>query len=612
MTSFKKQQRLELTWFNKDKALIPTENGKYGYSWVSPQDPRYCQTRPLVLGETVEGVQAPKREDAVYSPQADLAPTTDNLLINGESGDVLEALTRVPELADEYLGKVRLCYIDPPFNTEKTFTHYEDNLEHSIWLTMMRDRLLHIKKLLSDDGSIWVHLDDAENHRMRALLDEVFGAGNYVCDFVWKRRNDPRNTAVHTSMDHDYITVYGKSREKLATNQLPRSVAMDAAYTNPDDDPRGPWRRGDLAARNFYSKGLYAITTPSGRVIEGPPSGSYWRVSREELHRLDRDSRVYWGPTGDSRPYIKRFLSEVAGGRVPSSVWHPEEVGFVRNGKEECRALLGEVFDTPKPERLVERIIHIGSNPGDIVLDVFAGSGTTAAVAHKMGRRWVTCELLESNFSTFTLPRLTKVVRGEDPGGITTTAGERVDATDDGLPEGLTPEEAQKLTSLLNKAIKGDDALKKDKAVAKIKAMVKTKNSGDVINWLGGGSFRIAHLAPECFNYDPELSAVTLTSAAFDGENLERSVAAHLSFHLTPEHPVFTGVRGRTRLLVLRAAATPDVVGEIAQYLSDKEKVVIAATAVDPDTAQALRQARKGSRVLHIPNDLFRADEIQD
>lgn len=615
MTSCKKQQRLELTWFNKDKALIPTENGKYGYSWVSPQDPRYCQTRPLVLGETVEGVQAPKREDAVYSPRADLAPTTDNLLINGESGDVLEALTRVSELADEYLGKVKLCYIDPPFNTEKTFTHYEDNLEHSIWLTMMRDRLLHIKKLLADDGSIWVHLDDAENHRMRVLMDEVFGAGNFIAEIVWQRRTDRDNRSTFSDIQ-DFILVYAKmpsTQWKVVRNLLPRQ-GQDL-YGNPDNDPRGPWTSGDFTAQagRGTPTQFYTLTLPSGRKID-PPPGRCWLYTEDRYAELLADGRIWSGPGGDNTPRVKRFLSEVQDGLVPKTLWLADEVGTTGEAKRQTQKLNpnDDPFDTPKPERLLERIIHIGSNPGDIVLDVFAGSGTTAAVAHKMGRRWVTCELLESNFSTFTLPRLAKVVRGEDSGGITTTAGERVDATDDGLPEGLTPEEAQKLTSLLNKAIKGDDALKKDKAVAKIKAMVKTKNSGDVINWLGGGSFRIAHLAPECFNYDPELSAVTLTSAAFDGENLERSVAAHLSFHLTPEHPVFTGVRGRTRLLVLRAAATPDVVGEIAQYLSNEEKVVIAATAVDPDTAQALRQARKGSRVLHIPNDLFRADEIQD
>ena len=162
-----KPQKLELRWFNKDKALIPTTANRYDYTWVDPKDPRYCETHTLVYGETLTAPQAPKLDGRTYSERADFEPTEDNLLILGESGDVLEAMTRVPELVDKYMGKVRCIYIDPPFNTSKTFANYEDNLEHSIWLTMMRDRLIHLYKLLADDGSIWVHLDDVENHRMR-------------------------------------------------------------------------------------------------------------------------------------------------------------------------------------------------------------------------------------------------------------------------------------------------------------------------------------------------------------------------------------------------------------------------------------------------------------
>ena len=172
------QQRLQLTWYNKDKALIPTETGKYGYRWVEPSDPRYCETHTLVMDEYIQGKQAPKSDDYQYSEYADLEPQTDNLLVHGESGDVLEALTRVPELAEKYVGNVKLVYIDPPFNTAQTFSSYEDNLEHSIWLTMMRDRLLHLKRLLSDDGSIWVHLDTVENHRMLTGGDQGQALGH--------------------------------------------------------------------------------------------------------------------------------------------------------------------------------------------------------------------------------------------------------------------------------------------------------------------------------------------------------------------------------------------------------------------------------------------------
>lgn len=607
----RRAQKLELTWFNKDQALIPTEEGKYGYTWIDPKDPRYCETHTLVIDGVFCGEQAPKEDGTTYSERADLDPTEDNLLVLGESGDVLEALTQVPELADKYVGQVKCVYIDPPFNTAQTFANYEDNLEHSIWLTMMRDRLIHLRKLLSDDGSIWVHLDDMENHRMRMVMDEVFGAENFVIEFVWKRRNDSRNTAEHASLDHDYIIVYAKNLKSLETNFLPRTSGMDSAYTNPDGDARGPWRRGDMAARNFYSKGLYPVTTPSGRVIEGPPSGSYWRISEEELARLDADNRIYWGPDGKSRPYIKRFLSEVATGRVPTSVWAPEEVGFVRNGKEESRALVGDVFSTPKPERLLERIIHIATNPGDLVLDIFGGSGTTAAVAHKMGRRWVTCELVEDTIGRFTRPRLEKVVRGEDLGGITLTKGERVDPTERGLPEGISAEDAQKLTTLLNRTIANRDDLKKHPVIQELKALVKTVKSKDTVNWRGGGSFTVARLSSSCFDYDPELDLVTLTEAA-TGQRLVESVAANLGFYLTPEDRHFDGILGRQHLAVVEGVLDAAKVDDLMAHLPEGHTLLIAATIVQEGVRDHVRRFKNGSRVLHIPLELFTYTTAQE
>lgn len=235
-------QKLELTWFNKDKALIPVEKGRYGYTWVDPQDPRYCETHYLEYVETITGIRAKKigGGEAFYSKRADLPPTDDNLLILGESGDVLEALTRVPELREKYVGKVKCVYIDPPFNTSQTFANYEDNLEHSVWLTMMRDRLLHLRNLLSDDGSIWVHLDDVENHRMRVLLDEIFGSENFVTEVIWQKADGPRNDANYFSSDHDVILVYRKTAA-FVINRLPRTADMNSRFKNPDNDPKGAW-----------------------------------------------------------------------------------------------------------------------------------------------------------------------------------------------------------------------------------------------------------------------------------------------------------------------------------------------------------------------------------
>lgn len=610
------QQRLELTWYNKHQALIPTTQGKYGYTWVHPSDPRYCETHTLENIEFVSGHQYPKVLESSYSSRADLPPTRDNLLVLGESGDVLEALTRVPELAEKYVGQVKCIYIDPPFNTSQTFEHYEDNLEHSIWLTLMRDRLQHMRRLLSDDGSIWVHLDDSESHRMRVLLDEVFGANNYVAEIAWQKTYAPENRSLFTQ-SHDMVFLYAKRREgfKAARNLLPRSAAQDVAYQNPDNDPRGTWKPGDFTAQfnpkeNPRESQRYTLTTPAGNQFD-PPPGRCWLLTELRYQELLADNRITFGAEGNGRPALKRFRSEVMQGRVPDSWWSYLDVGHSQEAKREMLKLFPneEPFSTPKPERFLERVIQISTDPGDIVLDVFGGSGTTAAVAHKMSRRWVTCELLEDTFNRFTLPRLTKVAMGEDDGGITIAPGERVDATADGLPEGLSADDAQKLTSLLNKALRDNPDLKSSKDIKLLKNSVKTNLSPDVVNWRGGGGFQIAHLSPSCFDYSPELGLVTLSDAAMNQPVLIRSVAAQLGFQLTPDHVFFHGSKGQMKLFVTRNALTPDLVTEIAGHLADGERVTIASTVVLDSSRQMLRAESRGSKIVHIPDDLFRFNE---
>jgi adenine-specific DNA-methyltransferase len=611
-------QRLQLTWYNKDKALIPTETGKYGYTWVDPSDPRYCETHTLVYDDYVQGTQTPKSDEFEYSERADLEPQNDNLLILGESGDVLEALTRVPELVEKYVGKVKLIYIDPPFNTAQTFASYEDNLEHSIWLTMMRDRLLHMKKLLSADGSIWVHLDDVEVHRMRLLLDEVFSPGSFVTTIAWEKAQGARNDT-DISSAQDLILVYKKSPTidfKSVRNLLPRSAAQIERYQNPDNDPRGPWRQGDNGTAKSGSEDYrFQIKLPSGREVV-PPPGSYWRFSAASFQAARKEGRIWFGANGDSLPVIKRYLNEVQGGVVPRTWWPASEVGSNQEAKRDhLRRLFpdSEPFSTPKPERLLERIIHIGSNPGDIVLDVFGGSGTTAAVAQKMGRRWVTCELVEDTFTRFTRPRLEKVVNDQDPGGITRTKGERVDATEDGLPDGVSPEDAAKFTSVLNKLIKDDPELKKSVEVKTLKAASKTRRTKEVVNWRGGGGFQVAHLSPACFDYTPELDRVMLTAAA-TGETLIESVAANLGFTLL--HPdddyIFDGRRGNALLKVVEGAATVEIVDWLASQVQPGETIVLAATTVMDGVRQHLRKTVKGSRVVALPDDVFRYSEGGD
>ncbi len=339
-------------------------------------------------------------------------PNADNILIHGDNLLALKALEQ------QYAGEVKCIYIDPPYNTGSAFTHYDDMVEHSLWLTLIKHRLEILRRLLSADGSIWISIDDNECHYLKVLCDEVFGRGNFVGTIIWRKNYAPKSSAKHFSEDHDYILVYGKQGEFWKPNLMPRSDKQDKAYKNPDQDPRGLWRPNNLAARNFYSKGTYSITCPSGRVIPGPPSGSYWRVSEEKFWQMDANGRIWWGKDGNNVPAPKIYLTEVKEGIVPQTFWSYEEVGHTQEAKKEIVTLFGDdVFGTPKPERLIQRILTLATNPGDLVLDSFLGSGTTAAVAHKMNRRWIGIELGEHCY-THCVPRLRKVVSGEDQGGI--------------------------------------------------------------------------------------------------------------------------------------------------------------------------------------------------
>ena len=657
------KQRLELTWYNKDQALIPTETGKYGYTWVDPSDPRYCETRTLVMDEYVQGVQKPKSDEFTYSDRADLEPQEDNLLIIGESGDVLEALTRVPELADKCVGQVKLVYIDPPFNTAQTFASYEDNLEHSIWLTMMRDRLIHLKKLLSDDGSVWIHLDYSENHRMRVLLDEIFGGDHFVAEVVWQKADSARNDATYMSTDQDVILVYRKS-DQFSVNRLSRPEWMNARFSNSDNDPKGPWAPDNPCAPDAKNNQpmVYAIQHPITGELMYPAQSACWRLAPsvmfDEMSKWadyelcdigDRDARARVSgvplnearevvpammlaeslesaaskaraliDSGDPLPdliFTKGGLGKIMRksripkrGVVPRTLWLNEDVSHSRGAKKEIVNLFPgtTAFDTPKPERLLQRILEIASNPGDLVVDVFAGSGTTAAVAQKMGRRWVTCELLESTFSTFTKPRLEKVVHGEDPGGITRTSGERMAGDEVDLPDGVSAEDAAKFTSVLNKLIADDPVLKKSAEVKALKASSRTQRAKTVINWRGGGGFQVAHLAPASFDYDEALDRVILTEYAY-GEQLIESMAANLGFKLL--HPdddyVFDAQRGKALLKVVDGLASTDLVDSLVAELQPGETLVLAATSVMDGVRQYLRKLRKGSRVVAIPDDVF-------
>jgi site-specific DNA-methyltransferase (adenine-specific)/adenine-specific DNA-methyltransferase len=370
-------------------------------------------------------------------------PEFGNLLVQGDNLDALRALLPY------YAGKVKCIYIDPPYNTGNEGWAYNDNVNaaeirkwlgavvgkeaedlsrHDKWLCMMYPRLRLLRDFLASDGAIFVSTDDNENDHLRLICDEIFGRKNFVANIIWNMMDSPKNTAIQFSDDHEYITLYAKDASVWRPNPLPRKDDMNARYKNPDNDPRGPWLVGDLAARNFYAAGRYPIKTPSGRIIDGPPSGSYWRVSEERFFELDRDGRIYWGKNGSSRPGIKRFLSDVKDGVVPQTIWPWKDVGSTRHSKQELSGVLNlgassDIFITPKPVSLIERIVSLSSAPGDIILDSFAGSGTTGHAVLSLNaknggsRRFILVEMEPDIARDVTAERLRRVVAGYNKGG---------------------------------------------------------------------------------------------------------------------------------------------------------------------------------------------------
>jgi adenine-specific DNA-methyltransferase len=380
-----KKQKLELTWIGKDKR--------------PKLEPR------ILLEDPSKSYHAKQRvsDNDIF----------DNRLIFGDNLLALKALEQ------EFTGKVKCVFIDPPYNTGSAFTHYDDGLEHSIWLGLMRDRLEIIRNLLADDGSLWITIDDNEAHYLKVMCDEVFGRVNFVANVVWQKKYAGTNDSRYLSDVHDHLLVYAKNKLVWRPNLLERSEELNSKYSNPDNDPRGSWNSTNLSVKTFSEKNYYPIIGPTGNEFYPPPTRC-WVVSREKYEELLADNRIWFGAKGDARPYKKTFLSEVQQGTVPLTLWLHSDAGHNIEAKGELRKLFPEsndLFATPKPERLLNRVLHIATNPNDLVLDSFGGSGTTGAVAHKMGRRWIMVELGE-HCHTHIIPRLQKVIDGTDQGGI--------------------------------------------------------------------------------------------------------------------------------------------------------------------------------------------------
>ena len=496
--------KLELTWYGKDE-LIKVE-------------PR------LLI------------ENAALSNTA-IAPDTENMLIHGDNLLALKALEK------KFAGQVKCIYIDPPYNTGSAFEHYDDNLEHSQWLNLMRPRLEILWQLLSEEGSLWISIDDDEQAYMKVLCDELFGREHFISSMIWQKRTSPDMRAV-VSDGHEYVLLYAKNREnfKKIRNKLPLSAEQASNYKNPDNDPRGDWTSADYTAQGYRPNQMYEITTPGGAKYT-PPEGKCWKNIEEVFLQQVAENRIWFGPEGLSMPRRKTFLSEHEG-VIPWTWWTNKEVGHNQEAKKEIIALFGtlNVFDTPKPERLLERIIHIATNPGDLVLDSFLGSGTTAAVAHKMSRRYIGIEM-GGHAYTHCKVRLDKVIAGEDQGGIT---------------------KAQ--------------------------------------NWQGGGGYRFYELAPTLINED--VFGEAIINPDYDADMLAVAVALHEGFTYQPDSNLFWKQavdNENSYLFTTTRHLTADYLDAIKGSLEEDEYLVIACRSFD----RGLDKAYGNVAVKKIPQMLL-------
>ena len=362
-------------------------------------------------------------------------PGSGNLLIQGDN------LLAVKALLPYYAGKVKCIYIDPPYNTGNENWMYNDNVNspeikewlgqivgsesedlsrQDKWLCMMHPRLVLLQQLLSEDGAIFISIDDNSFANLRYLMNDIFGYKNFVATITWQKIYTIKNSAKYLSEMHDYVLIYAKSKDNWKRNLRPRTEATDQDYKNPDDDPNGPWISHALQSRNFYSKGTYSISCPGGRIIDGPPPGTYWRVSEKNFWKTVKREKVWWGKDGNASPRIKEYLKDAKKGIVPSTWWPYQFAGTNSGAKVALRRMIGDykMFITPKPVELVSRILELSSDKDDLILDSFAGSGTTGHAVMQINkedngnRRFILVEMEKEIAQKITSKRLLKAIEG--------------------------------------------------------------------------------------------------------------------------------------------------------------------------------------------------------
>ena len=458
----------------------------------------------------------PEPRVLIEDPEKSYGETnTGNMLIHADNLLALKAMEQ------NFSGKIKCIYIDPPYNTGNAFEHYDDGLEHSMWLNLMKPRLELLHKLLANEGSMWISIDDDECHYLKVFCDELFGRKNFVNNVIWEKKYSPSNDAKWLSDSHDHILVYAKNKEVWRPNLLPRTEEMNSRYKNLDNDYRGLWKSGDVLVKSFSQSGVFAIINPNTEEEFWPPKGSCYRFSEESAKRYLADNRFYFGKDGKSGPQLKRFLSEVKDGSVSKTIWLRSEVGDNQEAKKEVKSFISDdFFQTPKPERLIQRVIQLASNEGDFVLDSFLGSGTTAAVAHKMGRKWIGIELGE-HCNTHCLPRLKMVCDGTDQCGI---------------------------------------------SIAR--------------EWKGGGGFKFYGLAPSLLNKDKYNQWVI--NPNYNVQLLAAAMARHEGFTFCPSETVVWKQGFATEhhyIFTTTNTITPDVVEQILSEMKPEESLLICCVA---------------------------------
>lgn len=514
-------QKLELTWMGKDHEDV---------------------LEPRIL------IEQPELNYGDYPTSLD-PKESGNLLIHGDNLLALKAL-----IAAGYGGQVKCIYIDPPYNTGSAFEHYDDNLEHSIWLSLMRQRLKLLRELLSEDGgSLWISIDDNECHYLKVMCDEIFGRANFVSNLIWQKKTAPQGHAQWFSDNHDHILVYARAKETWHPFLLPRTEEQNARYSR-TDDPRGVYApdnftisltggaRGAQYARTGVSENVYEITLPSGRRVL-PPKGRCWLVKEDRYKELLQDNLIVFAKGGDGVPMIKRFLKDVRQGTVPLTILLHSDVGGNTEAKKEVREFnQQEIFSTPKPERLIERVLTLATKPGDLVLDSFLGSGTTSAVAHKMGRRWIGIELGDHAY-THCARRMQLVVDGTDQGGISRAQG-----------------------------------------------------------WKGGGGYRFYELAPPLILTDD--LGIPVINEQYDAERLAAAMALHQGYVYQPDKEVYWRQgynQSKGFIYTTTQHITADLLNHIAAGLAGGETLLICCSSHD----RGLESLHPQISLLRIPQRLL-------